>query len=206
MFELENYDSSKRMNKGKKQVDSRDPDNERFGIIDIARIIGGLLFLNAFLSWWFTSTSTWGYKGKWIDPRYLQLRITNNYVNLTLDELSLYNGSDTNLPILIGINGKVYDVSRSRAVYGPKGTYNFFSGRDSARAFVTGCFNKDDEFTYDLRGLDPTEAIHDIKEWQTFFEDNSKYWYAGTVQHEELTGDPPAPCEHSKFPTYYNHQ
>lgn len=180
-------------------------ENARFSLIDILRIIGGLLFLNAFLSWWFTSTSTWGYKGKWIDSGYLKLRITNNYVNMSLDELSLYNGTDPNLPIYIGLNGKVYDVSRSRAVYGPKGTYGFFSGKDGARAFVTGCFNKEDEFTYDLRELDPDEAIHDIKEWQRFFESSPKYWYAGTVQHEELVGEPPAPCDHVKFPTYYNH-
>lgn len=193
------------MKKSIKELKSQQEDSVRFGIIDILQIIGGLIFLNAFLSWWFTSTSTWGYKGKWVDPGYLKLRVTNNYVNLTIDELSLYNGSDPKLPVYIGINGKVFDVSRSRGVYGPKGTYGFFSGKDAARAFVTGCFSKEDEFTYDLRGLDPDEAMHDIEGWQTFFESSSKYWYVGIVQHEELSGEPPAACEHVKFPTYYNH-
>ncbi|CUM47112.1 uncharacterized protein AC631_03495 [Debaryomyces fabryi] len=193
------------MKKSTRGLKSQQHDNVKFGIIDILQIIGGLIFLNAFLSWWFTSTSTWGYKGKWIDSEYLKLRITNNYVNLTIDELSLYNGSDPKLPVYIGINGKVYDVSRSRGVYGPEGTYGFFSGKDAARAFVTGCFSKQDEFTYDLRGLDPDEAMHDIESWQRFFETNSKYWYVGIVQHEDLVGEPPSPCDHMKFPTYYNH-
>lgn len=156
------------MKKSTKELKSQQEDSVKFGIIDVLQIIGGLIFLNAFLSWWFTSTSTWGYKGKWVDPGYLKLRVTNNYVNLTIDELSLYNGSDSKLPVYIGINGKVYDVSRSRGTYGPKGTYGFFSGKDAARAFVTGCFSKEDEFTYDLRGLDPDEAMHDIEGWQTF--------------------------------------
>lgn len=172
----------------------------RFGILDIVRVFGGILFLNAFLSWWFTSTSTWGYEGRWIDPRYLQLRITNNYVNLTLEELSLYNGTDASLPIYVGINGKVYDVSNSRDTYGPGGTYGFFSGKDAARAFHTGCFQKPDEFTYDLRGLDQEEARRDIESWQSYYENSSKYWYVGVVQHAPLTGDPPAPCQHMKFP------
>lgn len=183
-----------------------DHDKEaRFGIIDILRVIGGLLLLNAFLSWWFTSTSTWGYNGKWIDPRYIKLRSLNTYVNLTMDELSLYNGSDRSLPIYVGLYGKVYDVTRSRAIYGPSGPYGFFSGKDSARAFVTGCFNKPDEFTYDLRGLDLKETMHDIEEWQRFYENSPKYWYAGIVQHQELTDDPPSPCDHVKFPGYYVH-
>lgn len=193
------------MKKPVKEPKSQKEDSVKFSIIDILQIVGGLIFLNAFLSWWFTSTSTWGYKGKWIDPGYLKLRATNNYVNLTIDELSLYNGSDPNLSVYIGINGKVYDVSRSRALYGPKGTYGFFSGKDAARAFVTGCFSKEDEFTYDLRGLDSDEALHDIKGWQKFFETSPKYWYVGTVQHEEFVGEPPAPCDHVKFPSYYNH-
>ena len=65
---------------------------DAFTLIDIVRVVGGLLFLNAFFSWWFTSTSTWGYNGKWINTQYLKHRLTNNYVNLTIDELALYNG------------------------------------------------------------------------------------------------------------------
>lgn len=178
----------------------KEEEQSLFGLLDIFRILGGLLFLNAFFSWWFTSTSTWGYQGRWIDSRYLRLRLTNNYVNLTLDELALYNGTDASLPIYVAINGKVYDVSNSRETYGPGGTYGFFSGKDAARAFHTGCFRKPDEFTYDLRGLDMEEALVDIKSWQSYYEKSNRYWFAGVVQHLPLSGEPPAPCEHMKFP------
>jgi hypothetical protein len=52
-------------------------------------------------------------------------------------------------------SGDVYDVSANRRVYGPSGGYGFFSGKDAARAFVTGCFK--DDLTHDIRGLDPTQ-------------------------------------------------
>jgi hypothetical protein len=52
-------------------------------------------------------------------------------------------------------SGDVYDVSANRRMYGPGGGYGFFSGRDAARAFVTGCFK--DDLTHDVRGLDPTQ-------------------------------------------------
>lgn len=175
-----------------------------FGILDIVRIIGGLLFLNAFLSYWFTSSTTWGYHGKWIDPRFLTLTLTQNYKTYSLEELSRFNGSIDSLPIYLAINGRVYDVTNSRHIYGKNGPYNFFSGKDCARTFHTGCFNKPDELTYDLRGLDIEEALRDIINWQTFFENNQKYWYVGDVTHEPLVGDPPSPCEHMKFPGNIN--
>lgn len=168
-----------------------------FTFLDVLRILGGVLFLNATASWWFTSTSTWGYKGKWIDPRFLK-HIISRDVNLSLEELALYNGSDPALPIYIAINGSVYDVSRSPQIYGPKGPYKFFSGKDAARAFVTGCFQTPEEFTYDLRGLDPEEAEHDLRSWKDYFD--TKYWYTGTVQHVPITGAPPQPCQHNKYP------
>ncbi|GEQ67070.1 hypothetical protein JCM33374_g733 [Metschnikowia sp. JCM 33374] len=171
-----------------------------FNIVDIARVLAGILLLNAVASWWFTSSPTWGYSGKWINQRYLKHRIFGSHVTLTIQELSLRNGSDENLPIYIAIDGRVYDVTASRHIYGPQGPYSFFSGKDASRAFVTGCFRKADEFTYDLRGLDPEEAKADIQSWQDYFEKSSKYWCVGTVIHDPLTGDPPEPCDHKKYP------
>ena len=52
-------------------------------------------------------------------------------------------------------SGDLYDVSSNRRMYGPGGAYGFFSGKDAARAFVTGCFK--DDLTHDIRGLDPTQ-------------------------------------------------
>lgn len=175
-------------------------ENASFTLIDIVRILGGILLLNSLASWWFTSTSTWGYDGKWINPRYLKHRVTLSSVNLTIAELAQYDGENSKLPIYIAINGSVYDVTSSPHIYGPKGPYRFFSGKDAARAFVTGCFQKPDEFTYDLREIDAEEAESDLRSWQNYFENSKRYWFVGTVQHEPLEGDPPLPCQHVKFP------
>lgn len=183
-------------------MEKSEEERTSFNLLDMLRLFGGILLANALASWWFTSTSTWGYKGKWIDPRYLNHVVTGNMVNLTLDELAVYNGADPKLPIYLAINGSVFDVTCAPEIYGPKGAYRFFSGKDSARAFVTGCFQNPDEFTYDLRGLDPEEAAHDISSWQKYFEKSSKYWYVGTVHHEPITGGPPAPCQHMKYPSH----
>ncbi|QBM88833.1 Cytochrome b5-like Heme/Steroid binding domain-containing protein [Metschnikowia aff. pulcherrima] len=172
----------------------------RFGFLDVARVFAGILLFNAVASWWFTSSATWGYTGKWVDGRFIKYQLFGQHANFTSQELSLYNGSDPNLPIYIGIYGRVYDVTASRHIYGPKGPYSFFSGKDAARAFVTGCFQNQEEFTHDLRGLNPVEARADIKGWQDYYDGSHKYWLVGNVIHEPLTGEPPEPCEHRKFP------
>lgn len=179
---------------------SRSKADRAFSLLDLVRVGAGLLLLNAFASWWFTSTPTWGHSGKWIDPRFWKFKALGSEVHLTLDQLALFNGSDPTLPIYVAVNGSVYDVSASPRVYGPKGPYRFFSGRDAARAFVTGCFQKPDELTYDLRGIDPDEAVHDIKSWQEYYHHSSRYWFVGTVEHLPLTGEPPSACVHVKFP------
>ncbi|RKP31988.1 cytochrome b5 [Metschnikowia bicuspidata] len=171
----------------------------RFNIIDVLRVLGGLLLLNALLSWHLTFTATWGYSGKWIRPHYLKHVVFGRVRHFTLEELRQYDGSDPSRPILLAINGSVYDVTASPGIYGPQGPYHFFSGRDAARAFVTGCFQKQDEFTYDLRGLNPQEVKVDIRGWQRYFANSGKYFYVGTVEHPPLTGEPPKHCIGQKF-------
>lgn len=65
------------------------------------------------------------------------------------------------LPIYIAINGSVFDVSASPQTYGPGGGYGFFSGKDAARAFVSGCFRED--LTWDLRGLEEMYITGDVR-------------------------------------------
>jgi predicted heme/steroid binding protein len=71
---------------------------------------------------------------------------------LTPLQLAAYDGSDPKKPLLLAVNGTIYDVSKGRHFYGPGGTYRFFSGHDGTRAFVTGCFA--DDITPDLRGAE----------------------------------------------------
>jgi hypothetical protein len=49
-------------------------------------------------------------------------------------------------------------------VYGPRGSYSFFAGRDASRAYVTGCFET--HLTHDVRGL----TIQELQVWAPFVE------------------------------------
>jgi hypothetical protein len=132
---------------------------------------------------------------------------------MTLDELSLYDGTDPDRPILLAINGTIYDVSQGRRMYGPGGSYSYFAATDAARGFVTGCFAEDQ--TADLRGYEETflpidnpeidshwtpeelaelkikereeakkKADAALKHWVDFFANNKKYSKVGYVQRD----------------------
>ncbi|KAL2938863.1 Membrane-associated progesterone-binding protein 4 [Bienertia sinuspersici] len=82
----------------------------------------------------------------------------------TAQELALYNGTDEQLPIFLGILGlksdsvvekltllysilfhhslirSIFDVTKGKSHYGVGGAYNHFAGRDASRAFVSGNF------------------------------------------------------------------
>lgn len=174
-------------------------DEVLISVIDVLRMVLGLVVLVLTLSYYVTGTLTWGVETRWTNLRYVKFRLTGgSRVNLTDDELALYNGRDSSLPIYVAINGSVFDVSSNPMTYGPGGPYEFFSGTDAARAFVTGCFRQD--LTYDLRGIDENVAKAAIQGWQNFFSNSHKYWYVGTVNHPPLTGDPPEPCDGMKMP------
>ncbi|CAL1352370.1 unnamed protein product [Linum trigynum] len=85
----------------------------------------------------------------------------------TAEALALYNGTDESLPILLGILGSVFDVTKGRSHYGVGGGYNHFAGRDASRAFVSGNFTGDG-LTDSVRGLSTTE-VKSIVEWRDFY-------------------------------------
>ena len=95
-------------------------------------------------------------------------------------------------------------------MYGPSGHYNFFTGRDATRAFVTGCFQED--LTHDLTGVeemfipvDEEEEVQrlssgerkirreqdvrmarakvrkQVQHWEGFFRNHKKYFEVGEV-------------------------
>jgi len=123
-----------------------------FGVLDIVRILGGLVLLSSALSWFITGESVlWGYK-PWFSQWDQVQSWMRGPLHLTDLELAAYDGSNPNLPIYVGLNGSIYDVSASPTTYGPGGSYSFFSGRDAARAFLTGCFAED--LSPDMRGVE----------------------------------------------------
>ncbi|KAL2327138.1 hypothetical protein Fmac_020565 [Flemingia macrophylla] len=104
------------------------------------------------------------------------------------EELSLFNGTDEGLPILLGILGSVFDVTKGKSHYGSGGGYNHFAGRDASRAFVSGNFTGDG-LTDSLHGLSSTE-VKSIVEWRDFY--HKSYKYAGKLvgRYYDSQGNP----------------
>jgi predicted heme/steroid binding protein len=140
-------------------------------VVDILRGIVGLLVLSAAMSWFITGDSViWNWRQvptvigaakRWFVRTlfiallaflHLLTLYQGGPISLTDAQLALYNGTDPRLPIYVGLNGSIYDVSASAHTYGPGGSYSFFAGRDAARGFITGCFQED--MTPDLRGVE----------------------------------------------------
>ncbi|MCL7049436.1 hypothetical protein MKW94_000003 [Papaver nudicaule] len=95
-----------------------------------------------------------------------------------IEDLALYNGTyDDGSPILLGILGSVFDVTKGRSHYGPGGGYHHFAGRDASRAFVSGNFTGDG-LTDSLHGLSSVE-VKSVVDWRDFY--NRSYIYAGKV-------------------------
>ncbi|KAI9818595.1 MAG: hypothetical protein M1832_004368 [Thelocarpon impressellum] len=169
-------------------------------LLDVLRLLAGLLLLNGLLSYFVTNDSfTWGYR-----PRLTRLGPLRAWLNgpllLSPEELAQYNGSAPDLPIYLAVNGTAYDVSAGRETYyGPGGSYAFFAGRDGARAFVTGCFaaehvvpdlaGAEDVFLPQQPGAvsreDRRAALEQVRKsvqnWQSFFRKSEKYFEVGRV-------------------------
>ncbi|KAF5855376.1 hypothetical protein ETB97_009338 [Aspergillus alliaceus] len=180
-------------------------------ILDIIRVLVTLVVASCGLSYYMTSSESvlWGYR-PWFTRWPVLIRYLQGPLTLTPQQLSLYNGTDTSLPIYLSINGSVFDVSANPLVYGPGGHYNFFTGKDATRAFVTGCFQEDQ--THDLRGVEemfmPIDEEAELKalssgekkirreqdrrlarasvqkqvaHWENFFRHHKKYFEVGRV-------------------------
>jgi predicted heme/steroid binding protein len=193
-------------------------------ILDILRVFLTLMGVSCALSYYLTSGDSliWGHKS-WLAKPGAFVQYFQGPVNLTPEELALYNGTDKVKPIYLAINGTIFDVSEGRHSYGPGGGYSVFAGRDATRAFVTGCFLEDR--TSDLRGAeevylpieDPDEEIRsgerkkraererreakkkvlqEVQKWENFYRNHKKYFEVGNLLGtDEHTGPAPELCE-----------
>lgn len=135
-------------------------DGSGVSLLDILRIILGLLLLNCLLSYFITNDSfLWGWRPWFVRPSVVA-RWWQGPVYLTDAELLAYNGSDAAKPVYLALNGTIYDVTAGRRIYGPGGSYNVFAGKDAARGFITGCFAEDS--TPDMRGAEWTYVPKDV--------------------------------------------
>ncbi|KAF2642190.1 hypothetical protein P280DRAFT_396832 [Massarina eburnea CBS 473.64] len=150
----------------KEVADAPTPPSTRGGglsLLDILRVLGGILFLSSGISYLSTSgeSMTWGYNPWWTRAREWK-GVFNRPISLTDTQLLAYDGTDATKPILLALNGTIYDVSASPTTYGPGGSYHFFAGRDAARAFLTGCFATD--AVPDLRGV--VQMFLPVEPWE----------------------------------------
>jgi len=163
-------------------------------LFTLLRRLSILVVLSLLLSHFIVGDFTWGYKGKWIHRKTYFPPRQHLYSER---ELAEHDGTIPGKPILIAIDGDVFDVSANRRVYGPGGMYFAAAGKDAARAFITGCFDEHD--THDLRGI-PDEQLAAIDRWKAFFTNHKDYWRAGKVLHAPI--DPaspiPPPCKSGK--------
>ncbi len=172
-----------------------------FTFLDIFRIFGGLILFSSVLSYWFTGTASWNLlEGKYKSIDFYRFELsklvrTSGRDTMTLEELTLYNGTDTSLPIYVSLNGTIYDVTKNRGIYGPGGRYHIFAGHDYSRLFVNGCFKRKDQMTFDLRGLDQKTIQSTLGKWTQYFTNHPEYWRVGYVEFPSLQNiEPPEFC------------
>jgi len=101
--------------------------------------------------------------------------------DMTVDELKQYDGVERpDGRICIAVDGKIFDVTKGKRMYGKDGPYGIFAGRDASRGL--GTFVAAPEAlrdTYDdLSDLTPSE-IDGMKEWAAQF--SEKYPIVGRL-------------------------
>ena len=87
--------------------------------------------------------------------------------------LRRYRGLEANQPILLALNGDVFDVTAGRRFYGPDAGYKVFAGVDATRSLSLGSLDAADAAlgkSHDLRDFDARPAA-----WDTLFEQHAFY-------------------------------
>jgi predicted heme/steroid binding protein len=80
--------------------------------------------------------------------------VSGHQIRLTETELRNYDGTDASQPIYLAINHTIYDVSASPSFYGPGGNYHHLTARDASRAWVSECWNSEDQLTWRMDGIE----------------------------------------------------
>jgi len=83
------------------------------------------------------------------------------------EELALFDGVGGIKPIYIALDGKVYDVSQRRDLYGEEYGYHIFAGRNVTRSFAKMSLDPEDIGSSDLSDCSEPANIQALKEWVT---------------------------------------
>lgn len=102
----------------------------------------------------------------------------------TAAELAEFGDGKEGRPILIGIFGRVYDVTAGSRFYGTDGPYGNFAGHDVTYSLSTGC-RTDDCVERVAEGLDD-KLLNEGKRWLSFFHLHDKYPLVGKLESDYL--------------------
>eukprot|EP00927_Polykrikos_kofoidii_P026352 TRINITY_DN23495_c0_g1_i1.p1 TRINITY_DN23495_c0_g1~~TRINITY_DN23495_c0_g1_i1.p1 ORF type:complete len:170 (-),score=28.03 TRINITY_DN23495_c0_g1_i1:37-510(-) len=80
-------------------------------------------------------------------------------------DLKLYNGEDPTGPILIGVDGRVFNVYRGRGFYGTDGAYSEFAGRDATRLLAKQLLDDSEDDGAPLT----SEELETMRGWKDLF-------------------------------------
>ncbi|KAI3854595.1 hypothetical protein MKX03_005191 [Papaver bracteatum] len=98
-------------------------------------------------------------------------------MELTLQQLKQFDGSDASKPIYVALKGKIFDVTTGKSFYGPGGSYCMFAGKDASRALAK-MSKSDEDICASLDGLSEKE-MGVLNDWEKKFE--AKYPVIGSV-------------------------
>jgi len=97
--------------------------------------------------------------------------------DFTKEELKEFDGTNPEKPVLIGIKGRVFDVSSSE-FYTPGGSYSVFAGKDASRALAKSSTDEKDANNSNIDDLAKDE-LDTLNEWAGHFE--FKYPIIGSI-------------------------
>ena len=90
--------------------------------------------------------------------------------DMTLQQLSVYDGltEECKGRIYLAVNGKIFDVTRGKRLYGPGSPYSGFAGRVASRGLATFRVEPVSDDYDDLSDLKPGE-MEQVQEWELQF-------------------------------------
>lgn len=109
----------------------------------------------------------------------LQARATPEKRDYTREELKQYDGSDPTKSILLGVKGKIFDVSRGASFYGPGGSYSAFAGKDASRALAKSDTAAEVANNPNISDLTASE-LATLDDWYNLF--SGKYEFVGNLK------------------------
>lgn len=109
------------------------------------------------------------------------------FTSYTPRTLAKFNGT-SDPRVLMGVKGKVYDVTAGKKFYGPGGPYENFAGRDASRGLAKTSFDPAmltpiDQPLDTLADLENHE-LETLDKWEMTIE--AKYTHCGVLENEKL--------------------